>query len=130
VITLTWADSEKNLLIWEFGQRWSATDFMTACQTSKQMKSSVTHSVDVVMDLSKSQFYPMNLMSLMRTAMRTRCHNTGKVMLVSESNLWSRLYQHVKKIYPKDVVQVEFVSSLTMAMKNLRSYLVEEQVTV
>ncbi len=111
MITLTWADAEQTLLEWKFGQRWSSVDFLMACQKAQHMVKTIDHSVNMLIDLSIVRFYPTNLMYLMQTGIRMRTKNTGNVIVVTESTLWSRLYQHFIQIYPTSTLSIEFVSA-------------------
>lgn len=115
MITLNWVGSKQMVLIWEFGQRWSRTDFLMACQKSLTMTKSVDHSVNIIIDLSQSRFYPSNLMYLAYSGIQMRCKNIGTVVVVSESQLWSRLYHHLTQIYSMDSLSVQFVTSLDAA---------------
>lgn len=121
MINLTWAESDNKLLIWKFGQRWSRIDFLNACQKSRQMVESADHRVNILIDLSESRFYPTNLIYLTRTGMRMRSENTGQVMIVSESLLWLRLYQHFMQVYPMNSLPVEFMSSYHEAIQALQT---------
>ena len=127
MISLNWADAENKLLIWQFSQRWSRCDFLIACQKSQHMMKSVDHPVNVLIDLSKSRFYPSNLMYLAYAGMQMKSKNTGSVMVVSESQLWSRLYHHLTKIYSIDSLSLGFVTSLDEAMKGLQSLVSDDR---
>lgn len=120
MITLTWADTEQTLLEWKFGQRWSCSDFLTACQKAQHMMVTVEHTVDMVIDLSIVRFYPTNLMYLVHTGLRMRSQNTGQIIVVTESSLWSRLYHHFIQIYPMTVLPIKFVSSDQKTAQMLR----------
>jgi len=121
VITLNWANSEYTLLIWQFSQRWSGTDFLMACQQSQYMLKQVDHSVNILIDLSKSRFYPTNLIYLAYSGMQMRSENTGTVVIVSESQLWSRLYHHLNQIYSWESRTISFASSLEDARRILQN---------
>ena len=120
MITLTWADSEQTLLEWKFGQRWSRIDFLIACQKAQQMMTPINHPVDMLIDLSIVRFYPTNLIYLIHTGLRMRNQNTGKVTVITESTLWSRLYQHFIQIYPMCALPIEFVSADQKTVEILR----------
>ena len=122
MITLTWADSDKQLLKWDFGQRWSRGDFLDACQEAHHMVETANHPVNLLIDLSASRFYPLNLMSLVHAGIQMKTEKSiEKVVVVSSSKLWSRLYLHLIRVYPMDTLPVDFVSSYQDPMQKLQT---------
>jgi hypothetical protein len=121
MIQLTWENSENKLLIWQFDQRWSRADFLNACQKSQHMIETAGHPVNMLMDLSESQFYPSNLIYMGLVWMRSHAGKTDKVVVISPSRLWDRIYRHIFGIYSMDFLPVEFVSSCDEAMTILQA---------
>ena len=119
MITVEWANIEKTLLKWSFGQQWSREDFLASVYKSKIMVEEQSHTVHVVVDLSVSRIHPSSIVKLALNGMRQRSKNTGTIVVISPSNLWLRLYQYMKRVYAKDVLPVEFVDSHYDAMKVL-----------
>lgn len=119
MIQVVWANSEKTVLLMTFGYRWSRADFWNACQTAYRKVSSVDHTVDVIVDLSRSYSSVQNIVYLALSGMRMSADNTGKVVIISSSNLWLRLYHYIKRVYPADVLPVEFVAGYGEAMRVL-----------
>lgn len=119
MISVEWANAEKNLLKWVFGHQWNRIDFLTACQQARQMVDSQPHTVKIVVDISVSQIYPSRVIHLALAGMRMHTSNTGQIVVISPSNLWLRLYQYMQRAYKSDVLSVEFVSNHHDAMKRL-----------
>ena len=42
--------------------------------------------------------------------------NTGQIVVVSLSKLWNRLYQHMVRVYPTEVLKVDFVDTYEQAI--------------
>jgi len=95
-------------------------DFLMACQKAQHMVASVEHTIDIWVDLSSVRSYPTSLMYLIHTGIRMRTQNTGKVIVVTESKMWSRLYQHFIQIYPMDALPIEFVGTEEKISHKLR----------
>lgn len=122
MITVQWANTEKTLLKWQFHHRWTRTDFLNACHTSKAMITNIDHTIHILVDLTDSRSHPSNIIYLVLTGMRMKTETTGQIVLISPSQLWLRLYQYMKRVYAKDMLPVEFVSShyeATMVLKTL-----------
>lgn len=127
MINLNWADSEKKLLIWHFGQQWSRIDFLNACQKSQYMMNSTDHLVNILVDLSASRSYPSNLTYMWLIWMRSHAKKTDKVALISSSQVWSRVSQHIFSVYSIDSLSIDFVDSYSEAVKMLQSPIVDDE---
>lgn len=122
MIQVTWGNTEKTRLIMKFGVRWSRSEFWTASKSARNMMLSVEHSVDLLADMTLSFSTPRNVIHLVLSGMRTKTDNLGKVVVVSPTNLWLRLYQYIERAYPMDAIPVKFVETDAEAMEILNNY--------
>lgn len=111
-----WESPSKTLLIMKFGMRWSRTDFWNASRIARNMIMSVEHPVNILADLSLSFSTPQNIIHLVLSGMRSKADNVGKVVVISPTNLWLRLYQYLSRAYAADVLPVCFVETYEEAM--------------
>ncbi|GEM_PF-1813414 len=109
MIRVVWSNREKTVLLMKFSHRWTREQFWNASQSAHRMINSVDHLVDVIVDLSVSQSTPRNLIQMVVSSMRMTTPQTGKVVVISRSTLWSNLYGYIKRVYPNDVIAVDFV---------------------
>jgi len=116
---VTWANPQQTALLISFGKYWTRADFWQMCQQAYQMTASAKQTVNIIVDLSVSYTTPHNIIYLVLSGMRMRTDNVGKVVVISESQLWINLYHYMRRAYPLDVCKVEFVSGFHEAAQVL-----------
>jgi len=105
-IEVVWADQEKTIVQYTFTDKWTWAEFYPALQQALEMETSVTHRVDVIVDMRNSPIIPSNALSNIKIIANKQPPNLRLSVLVSANalvstllNLAGRLNQNIARDY-------------------------------
>lgn len=117
MIVVDWGDADNRLIVWRFGEHWNAEDYLQAVKTSNALATSQPHTVDILADVRMASI-PHNIFSIAVRGLRERPRNLGRVIIVTESAMWSMIYEVIGKVYGKQD-GIEFVNTIDEAYTTL-----------
>lgn len=119
MITVKWANEKKTIILWKFGESWTREEFHAATSLSRRLALSVEHTIHILVDISLANNTPSGVITLARTGMRSRTGNLGRVVVITKTHLWHRLYHYMEQVYPSDSIPLVFVKSFEEATEIL-----------
>lgn len=113
-ITVRWDnEDEKHIIRWEFPESWVWDDFYGALQSSRALMREVKYVVDFLVDMSKAETLPKNVLTQTQVTMQTSPLNVGVVVVVGVNplvraafNSFMRLYKNRIQSSSRDIVMV------------------------
>lgn len=84
-ISVKWDNPEQTVLRYEFGERWNWQAFEAAVERGFTLMEAVPHTVDVVMDMRKSQRLPDGALLWWKKALAAAPRNQGQTVMVGSS---------------------------------------------
>lgn len=74
-VTVTWADTEKTILYFEYKGQWSSNDVFRVVQDSQKMMEEAKHPVASIIDLTQGRQLPMKSADYLSDVVETRSRN-------------------------------------------------------
>ncbi len=115
MIDFGWGDLDQTYLVVAFRDIWTSDQFVTMVATLSSNIRNANQSVNCIIDLRYSGVPPMSILGAVTSAVRQRSNNLGRVIVVSQSNIWKRLYDafiYKKQDHRMDLI---FVNSMDEA---------------
>lgn len=122
-ITVSWDDTEKTVLRYDFEGNWTWDEFQQAKEESDAMLDSVPHSVDVILNYGNNHWLPPGAISRLRAmAANTRPNFSGRTIIVSESIVHRTLLNILRNTsnWLADRFTVRFVATVEAARQTLK----------
>lgn len=94
-ITVDWLDDRQTCVLWQFHRRWTADEYFEAVECSNRLIASKWSPVDVIADLGDYVPTTHNVLVLARRGFGYRPANLGRVIIVSQSAFWQRVYRMI-----------------------------------
>lgn len=122
-ILTTWDNREQTVIRMEFETQWTVADLETAALATDTLMTSVTHQVDILIDIEGAQL-PKDFLNIAKTLLANPepRPNEGNRVVVGASNLVRQGYTLLKKTFSKQLEgrEVLFVDDLATARATLR----------
>ena len=100
-IDVYWVDEGKTIVRYDFEGKWTWDDLYPAYNQAIEMETSVSHRVDVVLDMTKSRTLPANVLMHMKNISDKQPDNIGLSIFVSDSRFINSLYKVGTRFYSK-----------------------------
>jgi hypothetical protein len=126
-IEVSWDNEAKTIIQYIYEGRWTLQEYDVARVQAAKLEESVTHRVDVIVDVRKSSLVPNGTLSRGKNAMTTNevSHpNEGSTVIVGAGPLVRSIYDVVNKLYPDIVRRRGF--RFARSLEEARSMLVLE----
>jgi hypothetical protein len=114
-ITVQWDNEQHTLLRWDFIGVWDWDDFLAAQKEANELINSVSHTVNVIGDVSKSYHLPPGAIGRFRTYRRDDPENTGRVVVVGASIYIKTMVDIFRGMFPNTGGNFTFANSLDEA---------------
>jgi hypothetical protein len=105
-IEVCWDNEAKTIIQYVYEGRWTLADFDNARIEAAKLEETVSHRVDVIVDVRKSSLVPSGAISRGKTVMTTNATshpNEGTAVIVGAGPLVRSIYDVVNKVYPEMV---------------------------
>ena len=105
-IEVTWENEAKTIIQYIYDGRWTLKDFDEARAQAAKLEETVTHRVDVIIDVRNSSLVPTGAISRGKQVMTTTpsSHpNEAMAIIVGAGPLVRSIYDVVSKVYPEIV---------------------------
>jgi hypothetical protein len=110
-----WYDTHKTILMQVYEGRCDATDFHTSVIETHQQVSSVTHTVDIIVDMTKATFVGTSFFSVRGTAESKTLDNQRMAILVGAPTFIRSIVNIGKTVAPKTTRNLHFARSIEEA---------------
>jgi hypothetical protein len=102
-IEMTWADTEKTILIGTFTGDWTWQDYINTVPTVIEMLQGLEHRIDNIMDMRESGPIPQGLalMNFHRSDRATHYANTGIIVIVGANSIMHGLVSALAMTNPE-----------------------------
>jgi hypothetical protein len=110
-----WYDTHKTILMQVYEGRCDATDFHTSVVETHQQVSSVSHTVDIIVDMTKATFVGTSFFSVRGTAESKTLDNQRLAILVGAPTFIRSIVKIGKTIAPKTTRNLHFSRSIEEA---------------
>jgi len=105
-IEVNWDNEAKTIITYVYEGRWTLQDFDNARLEAAKLEETVTHRVDVIVDVRKSSLVPTGTISRGKQVITTTpvSHpQEGMAVIVGAGPLVRSIYDVVNKVYPEIV---------------------------
>jgi hypothetical protein len=116
-IEVTWENENKTIIQYVYDGRWTLREFDDARTQAAKLEETVTHRVDVIVDVRNSSLVPTGAISRGKQVMTTNqsSHpNEATAVIVGAGPLVRSIYDVVSKVYPDVVKRRGFRFARTM----------------
>lgn len=114
-IRVYWEDEKQALVRYDFEGRWTWDELYTAYYQAIAMENSVSHRVDIILDMRKSGFIPANALLHMKNFSDKQPPNVGLSIFVTPNAFVSALYSTAIRFYAKIGFYFRLVKTLDQA---------------
>ena len=111
MIEVTWANAEKNIVLWKFPSQWMWHDFFAALKDADAMIDGVEGIVDSIFLTPQDQVIPQGGIRNFKLILARRHARHGLIILVDAQTLLVSLLGIVLKLIPNARPQMHFVQS-------------------
>lgn len=115
-VRVYWVNDEQTILRYDFEGVWTWEDFYPVYEQAIQMETSVTHRVDIIINMLDSKSIPGNALSHMKSMTDKLPENVGMGVFITRNRFVNILYDSGARFYPKIRDTFVIVSSLEEAM--------------
>ena len=123
-IKLDWGDYDNNFAVMTVVGKWSGDEFYNSMSRLVEMSHETENKIEFMVDIRNSVTPPNNLMTLIRTILnRPLPRNIKKVVVISSSSFWNRIYGMVETMYADKIgIPVIFVKTVDEAYQTLEFF--------
>jgi hypothetical protein len=91
-IQVKWADEKQSIIYYSFDRVWEWGDIVTALKEGSALAASVTHRVDVIMDMSSANIVPSGAITQLRQSYSNKkASNLEVTVIVGANTFWEKL---------------------------------------
>jgi hypothetical protein len=122
-IDIIWDNPEQTILRYVFKPRWTWADLHNAMKEASVQMETVSHKVNIIMDLSQASLIPGGAIAQAQKAFATPKHaNAGITVVVSSSSFAQTLAAIGRKLSGRAVQnwEMEFATSIDLAHEVIR----------
>src|SRR5690349_8150109 len=101
-IDVSWGNPEKTIVVSAFNGEWSLEDSHNMIDEIYKMNSSVTHTVHVVMDFTRSLSSPAKMLSSGNHIEKRSSENSGISIIVKANGFIKAMTQLIMKLFVKE----------------------------
>lgn len=114
-VRTSWHDERKTIINQVYEGRCVAADFHSSVDDVYRLVSSVTHTVDVIVDMTDAAFVGTSFLSVRGTSEAKVLHNQRMAILVGAPAFIRTLVSIGKKVAPKTTRNIHFVKTIAAA---------------
>ena len=131
-VQVDWDNEEQKIVRYTFEQGWSWPDLHQALDDAGKLINTVSHRVDVIMDISSANLVPKGALSQINRAYNNpKPPNIGITIIVAPNSFMSAMVNMAKKIWGgKSDWQLEFVNTIGEAYQIIKESSEEKEKTV
>jgi hypothetical protein len=111
-VSVEWANADKTLVIQRIDGQWSMQEFHEVVQKSAQLLKTVDHEVDIIVDLSTTNYVPQGVLSGANRTESTVPPNQRLVVFVGAKMMHKLLLSLGKRLAPRAASQQHFVETM------------------
>jgi hypothetical protein len=91
-VQVKWGDEAKSILYYSFDRIWEWGDIVTALKEGGELATSVSHRVDVIMDMSNANIVPSGAITQLRQSYSNKkAPNLETTIIVGANVFWEKL---------------------------------------
>ena len=113
--TVAWANEEKTLVIQRIDGDWTMADYFEVVHKSAELLKTVDHQVDIIVDLSTTNYVPQNVISGATRTESVVPPNQRMVVFVGAKMIHKLLLSLGKRLAPRAAHNQHFVTSMEEA---------------
>lgn len=127
-VNVDWDNDEQSIVRYTFDSDWNWQDLYTAMDNAGKMIETVSHRVDVLMDLSNANIIPKNAISQIKRGYdNPKSPNIGVTVVVTPNSFMNAIVLMAKKVWgDKGEWELEFVKTLDDAYSTIQKRKTEE----
>ncbi|QPC83243.1 hypothetical protein G4Y79_02380 [Phototrophicus methaneseepsis] len=114
-VSVDWANPEKTIVMQRIDGQWSMAEFYDVVQKSAQLLATVDHPVDIIVDLSTTNFVPQGVISGANKTESTVPPNQRLVIFVGAKMMHKLLLSLGKRLAPRAATHQHFVETMEEA---------------
>lgn len=99
-VTVEWDNDEKTVIRYTFTDKWDWGDFWDSARESTRLSQTVTHTVDVIGDLTGTHIIPARGLQHLRTVTRIRPANRGVVYFYGANRFVYQMIDSMLRMAP------------------------------
>lgn len=118
-INVKWADESQSAIVYELKGKWTWDELFIAIDEAVQLLDSINHSVNIIIDVSESQYTPpLSVANLRRVANApTMSHpNTQLLILVGANQFIKIMFQVFSRLFPHAASRYRMMKTLEEAL--------------
>lgn len=127
-VNVDWDNDEQSIVRYTFDSDWNWQDLYAAMDNAGKMIETVSHRVDVLMDLSNANIIPKNAISQIKRGYdNPKSPNIGVTVVVTPNSFMNAIVLMAKKVWgDKGEWELEFVKTLDEAYSTIQKRKTEE----
>jgi hypothetical protein len=114
-----WYDDDKTILIRQYPETWTWSEYLLCVQKTRQMAQDVKHPIYLIMDCRGVKVIPQDSMSYFNEAHRALPLNVMMRVLVTRNKLLQAIFALLRQIAPENFENFYTVSTLEEAYKKI-----------
>lgn len=131
-VNIAWDNEEQTIVRYTFEPGWDWLDLYTAMDNAGELIQTVSHGVDVLMDLSQANLIPKNAISQIKRGYdNPKSPNIGLTVVVTPNSFMNAMVSMAKKIWGggSSEWELEFVKTIDEAYATIEAHRKDEKAT-
>lgn len=122
MINFGWGDYDQTYSVLSFEGHWTTQDFASTISSMYHELKTEAHSIDLLVDLRHSGVPPTSIMGLASRVIKGQSASSfGRIIIISNTFIWKRLYEAVIHTHNAPLIDVYFVDNVDKAYQLLIS---------
>lgn len=110
-----WGDYDETYIVLTFKEKWTSDEFAQIVSDLYSQIKAIQRTIHIFIDLRYSAPPPVSILGIVVGAIRTHPPNMGRVIVLSQSNIWKRLYDIATIHRPDRSLDIHFVRNVDYA---------------
>lgn len=127
-IKVDWVNQEQSIIGYIVKDTWTSLEMESAIENSFILSETVEHTVDVIVDMRRSQSVPDDALLLFKNALKVLPENRGKIVVISTDEITKTFFKMLKLVGGQPAKKISIVDTPRQAIEIIESPFMKENI--
>ena len=127
-IKVDWVNQERSIVGYIVKDSWTSLEMEAAIEQSFILSETVEHTVDVIVDMRRSQSIPDDALLLFKNALKVLPQNRGKILIVATDDMTKTFFKMLKLVGGEPAKKISVVDAPREAIEIIESPFMKENI--
>lgn len=127
-IKVDWVNQEQSIIGYIVKDTWTSLEMESAIENSFILSETVEHTVDVIVDMRRSQSVPDDALLLFKNALKVLPENRGRIVVISTDEVTKTFFKMLKLVGGQPAKKISIVDTPRQAIEIIESPFMKENI--